>query len=207
RHGRGAGPGLRVARRLPEEPVHARRGRRPPRPDHLRRRRPRPRPPPGPRRQGLLPGAALVADRGRQRRRRARPPVLKTHGPAPMTKPTSAPPEMSALEARQRDHVLYTWSAQRHARGLEISGGRGARFVLADGREVLDFESQTYNVNVGHGETRVTDAIAAQARQLAAAAPRAVFEAKARLGEELARVTPGDLDRVFFTLGGSEAVE
>ncbi len=124
-----------------------------------------------------------------------------------MTDRTADPFPMSELEARQREHVLYTWSAQKHARGLEIVGGRGASFQLADGRQVLDFESQTYNVNVGHGEARVGEAIARQAQQLAAASPKAVFEAKARLGEELARVTPGDLDRVFFTLGGSEAVE
>ncbi|MBU1431055.1 aminotransferase class III-fold pyridoxal phosphate-dependent enzyme [Myxococcota bacterium] len=114
---------------------------------------------------------------------------------------------MSDLERRQRRHVLYTWTAQRGARPIEIKGGEGAWFFDHAGERWLDFESQVYNVNAGHGERRITEAIVAQARENAIAHPAAVFEVKAALGEALAAITPGDLDHFFFCLSGAEANE
>lgn len=116
---------------------------------------------------------------------------------------------MSELEARQRRHVFYSWAAQGAVRGLELVEAKGATFRLARAPEVevLDFESQAYNVNLGHGDPRVAQAIARQAGELAAASPRAVFEAKARIGELLADKTPGDLAKSFLCLGGADAIE
>ncbi|MCA9539857.1 MAG: aminotransferase class III-fold pyridoxal phosphate-dependent enzyme [Myxococcales bacterium] len=114
---------------------------------------------------------------------------------------------MSDLEARQRKHVLFTWAAQEKAQPVSITGGKGVWFVDEQGRRWLDFESQVFNVNLGHGEARVTAAVQAQAAKLGVAHPAAVFEAKAALGEALAAITPGDLDRFFFCLSGAEAVE
>lgn len=114
---------------------------------------------------------------------------------------------MKTLEERQRAHILYTWTAQTAASPVSIARGKGAVFWDHRGDRWLDFESQVWNCNVGHGETRVSDAIAAQARELACAHPAAVFEAKAALGEELASVTPGNLDHFFLSLSGAEANE
>ncbi len=114
---------------------------------------------------------------------------------------------MNDLETRQRRHVLYTWSAQRSARPVEIAGGQGAWFVDRDGERWLDLESQVFNCNVGHGEQRVVEAMQRQAGELACAHPAAVFEAKAALGEALAEVTPEGLDRFFLCLSGAEANE
>lgn len=113
----------------------------------------------------------------------------------------------SDLEARQRKHVLFTWSAQSQASSVPIASGKGATFTDHDGERWLDFESQTFNCNAGHGEARIISAMADQAASLACAAPSAVFEAKAALGERLAAVTPGDLNRFFLCLSGAEAVE
>lgn len=111
------------------------------------------------------------------------------------------------LEARQRRHILFTWSAQSAAAPVRIAGGQGIRFHDHDGRTWLDFESQVFNCNAGHGQTSISDAIAAQARELACAHPNAVFEAKAALGERLASLTPPGLDRFFLCLSGAEANE
>lgn len=111
------------------------------------------------------------------------------------------------LEARQRAHVLYTWSAQETAKPVRITGGEGAWFFDDTGERWLDFESQVFNANLGHGEKRVSEAIKAQVDALACAHPAAVFDAKTRLGEALARITPGDLDHVFLCLSGAEANE
>jgi adenosylmethionine-8-amino-7-oxononanoate aminotransferase len=87
---------------------------------------------------------------------------------------------------------------------------RGEGCVLWDeaGRRHLDALSSLFCVNAGHGRRELADAAAAQARELAyattwdAAHPRAI-----ELAERIAALAPGDLDRVFFTSGGSESVE
>ena len=62
-------------------------------------------------------------------------------------------------------------------------------------------------VNIGHGDKRVIDAIKAQAEKLAYANPFMAHEPRARLGEKLAEIAPGDIDVFFFTNGGAEANE
>jgi taurine--2-oxoglutarate transaminase len=111
------------------------------------------------------------------------------------------------LESRQRRHVLFTWSAQNEANAMPIAKGDGAWFIDHDGQRWLDFESQVFNCNIGHGQTSVIDAMKAQLDDLACAHPAAVYEAKADLGEKLAEITPGDIDRFFICLSGSEANE
>lgn len=114
---------------------------------------------------------------------------------------------MSDLERRQRRHILYTWTAQSKARSIEINGGEGAWFFDYEGNRWLDFESQVYNVNAGHGEQRITDAMVEQAQKNGVAHPAAVFETKAALGELLASITPGDLNHFFLCLSGADANE
>jgi taurine--2-oxoglutarate transaminase len=62
-------------------------------------------------------------------------------------------------------------------------------------------------VNIGHGDERVIEAIKRQADALPYANPFMATEPRARLGQALAEVTPGDLNKFFFTLGGAEANE
>jgi taurine---2-oxoglutarate transaminase len=111
------------------------------------------------------------------------------------------------LIARQSKHVLYTWTAQKNASPIPISGGKGAFFYGQDGERWFDFESQVFNCNLGHQDSRVINAIKTQAEDLACAHPAAAFEAKAELGELLAEVTPGDINRFFLCLSGAEAIE
>ncbi|GAA1764354.1 aspartate aminotransferase family protein [Streptomonospora arabica] len=89
-----------------------------------------------------------------------------------------------------------------------IERGEGAYVYDSRGRRLLDGLSGLFVSQVGHGRGEIADAIAAQARELAYfpiwtyAHPTAV-----RLADRLARMAPGDLNRVFFTTSGSEAVE
>ncbi|MFT5434198.1 MAG: taurine--2-oxoglutarate transaminase [Myxococcota bacterium] len=114
---------------------------------------------------------------------------------------------MSDIEARQRKHLMFTWSAQRSATPVPIAGGEGAEFFDHDGNRWLDFESQVFNCNVGHGDKRIINAMKAQLDELACAHPAAVFEAKAALGEALASITPEGMNRFMLCLSGSEANE
>jgi taurine--2-oxoglutarate transaminase len=62
-------------------------------------------------------------------------------------------------------------------------------------------------VNIGHGDQRVIEAIVEQARQLPFAGPPMATKPRAMLGQLLSQITPGDLDRYLFTLGGADANE
>src|SRR6185437_13694504 len=66
---------------------------------------------------------------------------------------------------------FFTWTAQKTAKPLEITGGKGAWFTTSDGARWLDLGALSYQVNAGHGETRITDAIKRQADELCISAP------------------------------------
>jgi taurine---2-oxoglutarate transaminase len=80
-------------------------------------------------------------------------------------------------------------------------------FTTVDGRRFLDFNSQLMGVNIGHGDKRVLDAIARQAETLPYVSPFMAYETRALLGQKLAELWPGTLEKSFFTLGGAECNE
>ncbi|HEY7527322.1 MAG TPA: aminotransferase class III-fold pyridoxal phosphate-dependent enzyme [Candidatus Limnocylindria bacterium] len=106
-----------------------------------------------------------------------------------------------------REYTFFSWSAQAKINPIVIDHAEGIYFWDPDGKRYIDFNSQLMSVNIGHGDRRVADAIAEQAHKLAFAAPQFATEARGRLGELLAELTPGDLKTFFFTLGGAEANE
>ena len=100
------------------------------------------------------------------------------------------------------------WAPTRSAPVPIIVSGEGCYVYDADGKRYLDGLSALYCVNVGHGRPELGEAAAAQLRELdfftnwSYAHPRAI-----ELASAIAALAPGDLNRVFFTSGGSEAVE
>jgi adenosylmethionine-8-amino-7-oxononanoate aminotransferase len=89
-----------------------------------------------------------------------------------------------------------------------IVRGEGPYVYDEHGKRYLDGLSALFCVNAGHGHTEIGDAMAEQVRELdfitiwSYAHPRAI-----ELAERIANLAPGDLNRVFFTNSGSEAVE
>jgi taurine---2-oxoglutarate transaminase len=103
--------------------------------------------------------------------------------------------------------TLYDWSAQSKVAPLAVDHAEGVYFFTIDGTRYLDFNSQLMGVNIGHGDKRVVDAIAKQGEKLPYITPFAAYETRALLGQKLASLWPGDLEKTFFTLGGAEANE
>ena len=106
-----------------------------------------------------------------------------------------------------RRHTLYEWSAQASVDPIPVAGAKGCWFWTPDNRRFLDFNSQLMCVNIGHGDERVIRAIQRQAETLAYVNPFMATEVRARLGQKLAAIAPGDIDTFFFTNGGAEANE
>jgi taurine--2-oxoglutarate transaminase len=105
------------------------------------------------------------------------------------------------------EHSFWTWSAQGRVSPIPVTRAKGVYFWDADGKRYLDFNSMTMCVNIGHGDERVINAICEQARALPYAAPGMATKPRAVLGELLSQITPGNLDRFMFTLGGADANE
>jgi len=86
-----------------------------------------------------------------------------------------------------------------------LRGPKEIYFWTPEGKRFIDFNSQLMCVNIGHGDERVIRAISEQAATLAYANPFMATEVRARLGDKLAQITPGDIDAFFFTNGGARS--
>jgi taurine--2-oxoglutarate transaminase len=121
----------------------------------------------------------------------------------------AAPHVLSADEIVSlcKQYTLYDWMAQSAADPLAVDHARGVYFWTTDGKRYIDFNSQLMSVNAGHGDRRIIEAIQRQAEKLAYVNPFLAHEPRALLGRKLAELLPGDIDKVFFTLGGADANE
>ena len=91
---------------------------------------------------------------------------------------------------------------------LAVVRAKGTVLTLVDGREVLDAISSWWAILHGHGEERICDAMARQARELDHVLfAGATHEPAVRLAERLVELAPAGLTRVFFSDNGSTAVE
>jgi taurine--2-oxoglutarate transaminase len=117
--------------------------------------------------------------------------------------------QLSSQEIKDltRKHVFFSWSVQKDVNPIPVESGEGIYFWDPDGKRYMDFSAQLMNLNIGYQHPKVVQAIQEQATKLTAAHPSMATEPKALLGKMLADLAPGDLNKVFFTLGGAEANE
>ena len=115
--------------------------------------------------------------------------------------------DATAACRNDRMHVLHPWSAHGTLQPVVVAGAAVSHLWDEDGRRWLDFSSQLVNVNVGHQHPKLIAAIKMQAEKLCTVAPYHANEATSEAARLIAELAPGDLNRVFFTNGGAEAVE
>ena len=126
--------------------------------------------------------------------------------------PVVAGRDPDSLNASARQHLWLHFS-RMGAYSAEheipvIDHGEGAYVYDSRGKRYLDGLSGLFVVQAGHGRKELAEAARAQAEKLAYFPLWSyAHPASIELAERLADHTPGDLDRVFFTTGGSEAVE
>jgi taurine---2-oxoglutarate transaminase len=113
---------------------------------------------------------------------------------------------MTSLE-RERASVFHSWSAQASINPFMVRTAQGVFVTGEDGEEYLDFSSQLVNTNIGHQHPRVVAAIQEQAGVLATIAPQHGYERRYRAAELILERAFEGAAKVFFTNGGTEAVE
>jgi len=106
-----------------------------------------------------------------------------------------------------RAHVFHSWSAQAALKPMTVLAAQGSYVWDGDGTKLLDFSGQLVFTNIGHQHPKVVAAIAEQAAKLCTVAPQHVNAARSEAARLIAERTPGDLNHVFFTNGGADAVE
>jgi taurine---2-oxoglutarate transaminase len=109
--------------------------------------------------------------------------------------------------ANDRQYVFHSWSAQGAITPTVIAGASGSRMWDDQGNTYLDFSCQLVNTNIGHQHPKMVAAIQQQAARLCTIAPSMANDMRSEAARLIVERAPGDLEMVFFTNGGAEAVE
>jgi len=116
---------------------------------------------------------------------------------------------LEALDRRHWVHPVANWAGHEKRGVTVMKSAKGAFVTDADGHELIDGFAGLWCVNVGYGHDSIVEAAARQMRELPYATGYFSFgsEPTIRLAAKLAELTPGDLDHIYFSLGGSDAVD
>ena len=115
--------------------------------------------------------------------------------------------ERDEILQNNQDYTLFSWSKQKGTNPIPVKYGKGVYLYDYDGKRYIDFSSGLMNVNIGHGDQRVTDAVVKQMQEVTYVTPSCVTKVRGELGKKLARICPGDLNKAFFTLCGATSIE
>ncbi|MEO7531311.1 MAG: aminotransferase class III-fold pyridoxal phosphate-dependent enzyme [Sediminibacterium sp.] len=105
------------------------------------------------------------------------------------------------------DYTLFSWSKQKGIAPIAVKYGEGVYLYDYDDKRYIDFSSGLMNVNIGHGNQRITEAVVKQMQEISYVTPSCVTKARGELGKKLAEICPGDLNKSFFTLCGATSIE
>ncbi len=105
------------------------------------------------------------------------------------------------------DYTLFSWSKQKGIAPIAVKHAEGVYLYDYDDKRYIDFSSGLMNVNIGHGDQRITDAVVRQMQEVSYVTPSCVTKVRGDLGKKLAEICPGDLNKSFFTLCGATSIE
>jgi taurine--2-oxoglutarate transaminase len=115
--------------------------------------------------------------------------------------------EAEEIVQKNSDYTLFSWSKQKGLDPIAVKYAEGVYLYDYNGKRYIDFSSGLMNVNIGHGNQRVTSAVAKQMQQVSYVTPACVTKVRGELGKKLAEICPGDLNKAFFTLCGATSIE
>ena len=113
-------------------------------------------------------------------------------------------------ERIKHDHCTYnlqSWSKQKGLDPIPIEKAEGIYMWDYDGNRYTDMSSQLVNLNVGHGNRDIIDAIKEQAEKYCYLSPSYGSEPRGELAKKIIELMPDNMGKVFFTNGGADANE
>ena len=123
-----------------------------------------------------------------------------------MSSTTTLSPSAEIIQ-NSMDHTLFSWSKQKGIAPIAVKNAEGIYLYDYDGKRYIDFSSGLMNVNIGHGNQRITQAVIKQMQEVSYVTPSCVTKVRGDLGKKLAEICPGDLNKAFFTLCGATSIE
>lgn len=116
---------------------------------------------------------------------------------------------LTGQQIKEQDlaYNLHSWSKQGNLNPIPIAGSEGIYFWDYDGQRYTDMSSQLVNMNLGHGNPAIIEAIQEQAKKLCFIAPSYAVESRSVLAKMLIALLPDNMGKVFFTNGGADANE
>ncbi|MEO8764510.1 MAG: aminotransferase class III-fold pyridoxal phosphate-dependent enzyme [Ginsengibacter sp.] len=115
--------------------------------------------------------------------------------------------EAEEIIQNNQDFTLFSWSKQKGTNPISVKYGEGVYLYDYDGKRYIDFSSGLMNVNIGHGDKRVANAVMEQMQQVSYVTPSCITKVRGELGKRLAAICPGDLNKALFTLCGASSIE
>jgi taurine--2-oxoglutarate transaminase len=115
--------------------------------------------------------------------------------------------QFDAIAEQNKKYTYFSWCAQENFNTIPIKKAKGVYLWDYNDKRYLDFSSQLVLTNIGHCDPRVTSAMKEQLDLLPYVQPSFSTKVRGELGQLLSEVTPGDLQKTFFTLGGAEGIE
>jgi taurine--2-oxoglutarate transaminase len=105
------------------------------------------------------------------------------------------------------DYTVFAWSKQKGISPIAVKSAKGVYMYDYDDKRYIDFSSGLMNVNIGHGNQRITEAVVKQMQEVSYVTPYCITKVRGELGKKLAEICPGDLNKAFFTLCGATSNE
>ncbi len=81
-----------------------------------------------------------------------------------------------------QEFTLFSWSKQKGTNPIAVKYGEGVYLYDYDDKRYIDFSSGLMNVNIGHGDQRVTRAVVQQMEQVSYVTPSCVTKVRGDLG-------------------------
>lgn len=117
----------------------------------------------------------------------------------------------TAVLQQQDNQFIHPWEDVKSIgenKRTVIDAGKGIYVTDSDGNKLIDGPAGMWCVNIGHGNQQMADAIAKQAMEMSYVSPWSLANSPAaQLAEKMASLAPDDINHVFFTTGGSTAVD
>lgn len=105
------------------------------------------------------------------------------------------------------NYTLFSWSKQQGIQPIAVKSAKGVYLYDYNNKRYLDFSSGLMNVNIGHGNQRITDAVVRQMQEVSYVTPSCVTQVRGELGKKISGITPPGMSKTLFTVCGATAID
>jgi taurine--2-oxoglutarate transaminase len=115
--------------------------------------------------------------------------------------------ELQEIVQNNLDYTLFSWSKQKGINPIAIKKAEGVYLYDYEDKRYIDFSSGLMNVNIGHGNQRVTEAVVKQMQEVAYVTPSCITKVRGELGKKIASIAPKGLTKTLFTVCGATSID